>query len=382
MASLKELYRLQSTLTGEQVKSLYEGEFDTNAYTDAEKNRLASLYYTPTATKTSNYTAVNGEEVRCDTTTAGFTVTLPLSGSVRIVDIVGTNINSGFGTNSLMLVTQAGHTILGESDLELDVGGLRLVLALYGSDWKVIDALGPQFAALEWDMVLNKPAFGTAALTDSTEYATAEQGANSVQVTGNQTIAGIKTFTSPLILPDNSRINGVEHFYRTTKPTARGDGSALVAGDKWYKKDTGEEWWWNGTYWVGDIIVASNSSSHSITTTTEGYGVPSPTYPQILIEFISSYFYLNDIDATIDPENYHVLRLYRNGSTYVADLLIRPASGTQSGAINYISPQLSIYSSTTGGFQFSYRYDAGNGTPGPVNTQSVVKTLYYRNVFI
>jgi hypothetical protein len=42
MASLLELYRLQNTLTGEQIKSLYEGEFDTNAYTDAEKIKLAS----------------------------------------------------------------------------------------------------------------------------------------------------------------------------------------------------------------------------------------------------------------------------------------------------------------------------------------------------
>lgn len=65
-------------------------------------------------------------------------------------------------------------------------------------------------------------------------------------------------FKQPLILPNNSRINGVEYFYQTTKPTTRGDNSTLVIGDRWYKSDDGTEWFWNGTYWL-----SSQSFTHS-----------------------------------------------------------------------------------------------------------------------
>lgn len=61
------------------------------------------------------------------------------------------------------------------------------------------------------------------------------------------------TFTGNLVLPNNSRINGIEHFYQTTKPITRGDGSALVIGDRWWKTDEGTEWFWNGTYWLSSI---------------------------------------------------------------------------------------------------------------------------------
>lgn len=60
--------------------------------------------------------------------------------------------------------------------------------------------------------------------------------------------------TGPLILPNNSRVNGVEHFYQTTKPTARGNGDALVIGDRWWKTGDGTEWWWNGTYWLSSVV--------------------------------------------------------------------------------------------------------------------------------
>jgi len=59
------------------------------------------------------------------------------------------------------------------------------------------------------------------------------------------------TFTGNLILPNNSRIDNIEHFYQITKPITRGDGSALVIGDRWWKTDDGTEWYWNGTYWLG-----------------------------------------------------------------------------------------------------------------------------------
>lgn len=52
---------------------------------------------------------------------------------------------------------------------------------------------------------------------------------------------------------NNFRINGVEHFYQPTKPTTRGDLTALAIGDKWSKTDDGTEWFWNGTYWLSSV---------------------------------------------------------------------------------------------------------------------------------
>jgi hypothetical protein len=61
------------------------------------------------------------------------------------------------------------------------------------------------------------------------------------------------TFTGNLVLPNNSRINNIEHFYQADKPITRGDGSALVIGDRWWKTDEGTEWFWNGTYWLSTV---------------------------------------------------------------------------------------------------------------------------------
>lgn len=93
---------------------------------------------------------------------------------------------------------------------------------------------------------------------DASVNASLDLADSSVQLTGNQSIAGTKTFTTALILPNNSRVNGVEHFYQPgpTTPTVRGDGSALVSGDRWWNTTDGTEWFWNGTYWLGEKTYA------------------------------------------------------------------------------------------------------------------------------
>ena len=90
-----------------------------------------------------------------------------------------------------------------------------------------------------------------------------------------------------LILPNNTRINGVEHFYQTTKPTVRGDGSALVVGDRWWKVDDGTEWFWNGSYWLSPLhekfIGIGPPSSAAITTLTRVSGFPLPLQQTFLL---------------------------------------------------------------------------------------------------
>lgn len=50
--------------------------------------------------------------------------------------------------------------------------------------------------------------------------------------------------------PNTGLIRGVQHFYTTTEPTTRPNGSTLAIGDKWWKTDDGTDWFWNGTYWL------------------------------------------------------------------------------------------------------------------------------------
>ena len=88
------------------------------------------------------------------------------------------------------------------------------------------------------------------------------------------------TFTGSLILPNNSRIAGVEHFYQTAKPITRGDGSALVAGDRWWKVDDGTEWFWNGTYWLSEAKFRVTLPRFSTTTASVSYvAYHTPTQP-------------------------------------------------------------------------------------------------------
>lgn len=68
-------------------------------------------------------------------------------------------------------------------------------------------------------------------------------------------------------LPNNTRIAGVELFYQTTKPITRGDQSPLMTGDRWWKIDSGEEWVWNGTYWVGTTLFSDSKLQQSNSTT-------------------------------------------------------------------------------------------------------------------
>lgn len=50
---------------------------------------------------------------------------------------------------------------------------------------------------------------------------------------------------------------GQEQFNQAARPTVRRDGSALVAGDRWYDTTDGLWWRWDGTYWKSDLITFS-----------------------------------------------------------------------------------------------------------------------------
>lgn len=233
----------------------------------------------------------------------------------------------------------------------------------------------------DWTVITNKPNFGTASLTSSTDYATASQGVkadsavqpldltnglatkepvistgtsaqywrgdktfqtldknavglsnvdnisdlNKPVSTATQTALNLKaninspTFTGNLVFPNNTRINGVEHFYQNTKPTIRGDGSPLVVGDRWYKIEGGSEWFWNGTYWlsVEDYIVPTSNNNVPILVGTPRLYTPiygSPTQSgTVIIKTIFTYYETQGTPPTLDDNNYYQISTTGDG---------------------------------------------------------------------
>ena len=136
-------------------------------FSRAEKERIASLYYVPTDVITSNYTANDKDSVTTDTSSGGFTVTLPLEGSIKIVDIIGNSADTGFGANNLLVEPQTvGQTIMGEPTLNIDIGATELILTLYDDDWRIFNLITPGYTLPDWE-----------AIATVNDLATAEQGA-------------------------------------------------------------------------------------------------------------------------------------------------------------------------------------------------------------
>ena len=79
----------------------------------------------------------------------------------------------------------------------------------------------------------------------------------------------LTTFANPSIQ------NGCYQIIQTTAPTQRSSGVSLVAGDRWYKKDDGTEWFWNGTYWLSSMIYRLGSpvgaGNQGVTVNTGSY---------------------------------------------------------------------------------------------------------------
>ena len=99
---------------------------------------LDDVYPQLTSVKTTNYTAVKNDFVLCDTTSSGFTVTLPASPSngdkVGIIDIAGT-----FGTNTL-IVGRNGNLINGAaSNYNLTTNNTSVVfIFVAGYGWRFL----------------------------------------------------------------------------------------------------------------------------------------------------------------------------------------------------------------------------------------------------
>ena len=105
----------------------------------SEKTTVVELLASSWETKTANYTAVNGDEVFADTTSAALTITLPATPSVNdkvsIADYAGT-----YSTNALT-VARNGVNIMGlAEDMVIDIDNVSVDFIYSGvtQGWRMV----------------------------------------------------------------------------------------------------------------------------------------------------------------------------------------------------------------------------------------------------
>ena len=87
--------------------------------------------------KTTNYTAVSGDNILANTSSGAWTLTLPITpatgATVQVMDSIGT-----FGVYPL-IVARNGSTIMSAAEnMTLDVNGAATTFVYNGSTWRVI----------------------------------------------------------------------------------------------------------------------------------------------------------------------------------------------------------------------------------------------------
>ena len=118
-------------------------------------------------------------------------------------------------------------------------------------------------------------------------------------------------------LSNPSQQNNVFQFVQDTKPTERSAGVALVAGDRWYNTSDGTEWFWNGTYWLGQRYVQNltitNVAVNWITNPTWAtyFAGAFPDTVDIWLESVNLVFYNNGVFQNINANNYYALKIGR-----------------------------------------------------------------------
>jgi disulfide oxidoreductase YuzD len=122
------------------------GSTGTSRYVLTSNGATGSPYWAVTggafATKSANYTAVDGDRLLCNTAGGTFTITLPATpatgATILIYDI------SNFSTNPLTIARNASTIESVADDFSLDIGQTRNELIYDGGTWHVFSSIGPR----------------------------------------------------------------------------------------------------------------------------------------------------------------------------------------------------------------------------------------------
>ena len=98
----------------------------------------------PWIKKTTNYTAVNGDQIIADTSGGAFTITLPATPSLG--DVVIITDGGNFATTNLTVGRNSSLIQDLAEDLTINLQGVTVQLIYSGTTWKVTATVGPQGA--------------------------------------------------------------------------------------------------------------------------------------------------------------------------------------------------------------------------------------------
>ena len=165
-----------SSYTAADVKTKYESNSDTNAFTDAEKSKLTGIEagadayggWTLTIDGVSQGTILSTESVDF---VGGTNVTLAYSATGNVITISATDTDTTYTAGAGLTLTAAEFALAGESYTSAEQAKLSGIESgaqvNVNADWN---------ASTGDAQILNKPALGTAASADSGDFATSAQG--------------------------------------------------------------------------------------------------------------------------------------------------------------------------------------------------------------
>jgi lysophospholipase L1-like esterase len=258
-----------------------------------------------TATKTTTYIAVAGETVRCDATTAAFTVTLPTAAAANAVVTVK-RVDS---TTNLVTVAPAGaDTIDGATSFVLVGRGSAVTFRKDSTTgWVVVEnhapTIGPGNVSYDRHSQLFLPS-DSCLLNMKKAFARARNGGAAVRYIcrGDSTTIGVISGTNPLGLTDMRDISWVDKARRMldtsdalaapvtesvmadTIPARSTFGSGWSAGG-FVAVSSGagaETFTWNDDYQANayDIVILRSGNAPSITCNIDGAGAATLTLSQ------------------------------------------------------------------------------------------------------
>lgn len=203
-------------------------------------------------------TVSNNTDVEGNTAARHEAVTVTDSDDINL-DLTGQNITASL-IDTGITATSYG-TAAAVATFTVDAKG-RLVNA------DNIDIIIPQTAVIDLTTDLaEKAPLASPILTGEPTAPTAPLDTNT-----NQLATTAFVITSRRNLPNPVRIDGVEYFSQSTLPVTRGDSTPLVAGDRCWKKDTGDDIFWNGTYWLSSQLLVDRIYTENVSVSSNVIG--------------------------------------------------------------------------------------------------------------
>jgi hypothetical protein len=188
----------------------------------------------------------------------------------------------------------------------------------------------------------------------------------------------------PSVIVDGAIINGIAHFVRSTKPTARIDGSALVARDRWYNSLTGDTGFFNGTYWLGrtldNVVNVPNQNSTGLRYAQTFIPCAGGSSVPFLLESVD-YNWAVNVSNVINDSNYFTVAtwLFRSNNAATTNIGVNFDIKSQTGNAT-LTPQ-TFYSGSpinSSGSDGNFRFALNLGTSGTVGSALLALSVNYK----